>query len=476
MSTAILEEIRAGSYGRISKARGNADDPETTAGVRRQHEDNCALAASKTPAWPIVKEYTDNDITASGKAKRPAFEDLLHDLDTGVINRLVVWHLDRLLRIRGDLDRLAKVCKRRKVEIITVRAGDIDLKTATGRLIVGVLTEIGEYELGHGAERLVAKHEQLAREGKPNGGPRPFGFEPDRVTIRESEAVLIREAAKRVLEGESLRSIAEDWQRRGVPTTGRGDKASRWSHGRIRQILLQARIAGQREAFTPDEKGRKPRMGTIVSPAIWDAIVEVETSTRLRELLADPKRRSNPGVTHSQQLLTGLLYCGACGHRMWSAGQGLMRCEGSPEPGCGKITIRTPRLEERVVGAVLERLDSGGLEEILREGDDSAMLAELSEVQRQEEVLATRWADRELSDAVWRVANGRLSRRRVSLTDQIERARRTRGLAALPNPLTPAWATMTVPQRRTTIALVISKIDIRPAAEGGDRVQVAWKY
>ena len=53
--------------------------------------------------------------------------------------------------------------------------------------------------------------------GAPHGGgTRPFGFEDDRVTIRESEAVLIREAATRVLTGETLYAIRKDWIERGV--------------------------------------------------------------------------------------------------------------------------------------------------------------------------------------------------------------------------------------------------------------------
>jgi site-specific DNA recombinase len=61
--------------------------------------------------------------------------------------------------------------------------------------------------------------EDMARNGQgKGGGSRPFGYDKDRVTIRESEAELIREAATRVLAGEGLRSVVKDFERRGIRT------------------------------------------------------------------------------------------------------------------------------------------------------------------------------------------------------------------------------------------------------------------
>ncbi len=47
------------------------------------------------------------------------------------------------------------------------------------------------------------------------GGTRPFGFEADFVTVRESEAEVIRELAERLIGGETLRSLCKDLNERG---------------------------------------------------------------------------------------------------------------------------------------------------------------------------------------------------------------------------------------------------------------------
>ena len=53
--------------------------------------------------------------------------------------------------------------------------------------------------------------------GRPSGGWRPFGYEGDGKvrSIRESEAELVREAAQRVLSGDTTYTVAKDWNRRG---------------------------------------------------------------------------------------------------------------------------------------------------------------------------------------------------------------------------------------------------------------------
>jgi hypothetical protein len=73
---------------------------------------------------------------------------------------------------------------------------------------------------------------------RTGGGSRPFGYKIVRHDLGEggkrrwrivgeelepAEAELIEEAAIRVLKGESLRSIAMDWNERGVKTVGGGN-------------------------------------------------------------------------------------------------------------------------------------------------------------------------------------------------------------------------------------------------------------
>ena len=60
---------------------------------------------------------------------------------------------------------------------------------------------------------------QAAEAGKPHqGGPRAYGYAPDRITIIDAEAEVIRECAKRVLAGETLSRVANDLNGRKIVT------------------------------------------------------------------------------------------------------------------------------------------------------------------------------------------------------------------------------------------------------------------
>lgn len=48
---------------------------------------------------------------------------------------------------------------------------------------------------------------QNAEQGLPHGSARPFGYEPDKITLRETEAKVVREMVDRYLAGASIRSL-----------------------------------------------------------------------------------------------------------------------------------------------------------------------------------------------------------------------------------------------------------------------------
>ncbi|GGN98144.1 recombinase family protein [Microbispora bryophytorum] len=85
------------------------------------------------------------------------------------------------------------------------------------------------------------------------GGMRPYGNAEDRITVIAEEADVIREAARRVLAGESLASVCKDFQRRDVKTpSGR-----HWVPTTLRRLLASARISGRREHTSSKTPSRR---------------------------------------------------------------------------------------------------------------------------------------------------------------------------------------------------------------------------
>ena len=81
-------------------------------GIGRQRKDGEALAGRL--GWPIVQEYSDNDLSASRYSHKPrqGYARMLQDLQEGAINAVVVYDQDRLVRQPKELEELLEVCDR----------------------------------------------------------------------------------------------------------------------------------------------------------------------------------------------------------------------------------------------------------------------------------------------------------------------------------------------------------------------------
>jgi site-specific DNA recombinase len=126
------------------------------------------------------------------------------------------------------------------------------------------------YESVIRSQRVKDSVERNARAGKrTGGGSRPFGYKIIRHDLGEgarrryriigeeiepAEAEAIKEAATRVMRGESIRSIAFDFNGRGVKPVAGG----RWAGSTLRRVLVSPRIAKLRE-----------HRGEIVGEATW---------------------------------------------------------------------------------------------------------------------------------------------------------------------------------------------------------------
>lgn len=298
---------RAVKYRRISDDREGLELAAT-----RQDEDLDALAEREGVV--IVGDYLDNDISASTKSRklRPAYSRMLADAKAGKFEYILAYTSSRLTRRIRENEDLIELGEHYGIKFKFVRSPDYDLYDTDGRVIARILASINAGESERISERVQRKHRQLAQQGKDNGGgTRPFGYEKDRKTVREPEAKLIRDATRRILEGDaSLSGLVSEWNEKDIPTV----TGARWSKVTLRRMLMSARISGRRE-----------HNGAITNnKAQWGSIISHEDSDRLRELLRDPARRTNHTDGARRYLLSGFLFCGVpgCGLRMISRPQG----------------------------------------------------------------------------------------------------------------------------------------------------------
>lgn len=461
---------RAAIYARISN-----DAEGTGAGVARQLEDCRKLAASL--GWQVGGEYVDNDISAYSGKRRPEYQRMMADLADGLVDGVLVYHLDRLTRRPIELEHFLEVVDAAKVRHVRFVTGDADVSTGDGLLVARIMAAVAANESASKSRRVARKHQQNAAEGKPHRGAiRPFGYESDFVTVRESEADVYRQVVARFLAGESTRSLASWLTEQQVPTvTGSG-----WTTSTLKGMLTNARYAGMRV-----------HQGQAVAPGQWEPII---TEDEHRRVLAKYAERKNSGRRSPQRyLLSGMLRCGKCGNRLLSSARQTSRryvCLSGPDHGgCGGITITADPLERLIADYVLFRLDTTELADTLA-GRSSAdertqeLTRALDADQEQLEELAEAYAAKTITMREWMIAKKPIQQRLDSLQRQLGQITRTSALTGLVGngqELGRSWSGLNLSRQHAIVAALVDHIVIRPGSPGARaldpaRVDVVWRH
>jgi len=127
--------------------------------------------------------------------ERPGFSRLLDRLEDGDV--LIVTKLDRLGRnamdVRATVDHLASI----GVRVHCMALGGVDLTSAAGKMTMGVLGAVAEFERDLLIERTQAGLARARAEGKTMGRPRALSDQQrdavlDRLTAGESVAAIAR--------------------------------------------------------------------------------------------------------------------------------------------------------------------------------------------------------------------------------------------------------------------------------------------
>lgn len=496
-------------YLRLSVDREGKDSME------RQERDLRAWAAREN----LTVRHVWRDAGKSGYragVQRPDFDAAVKAVKGGEVGTLAVWKLDRLSR-RGAgqvglvLDDVEAVGGR-----LFFLKDSLDSTVPGHRMVIVVVSEQARAESANTAIRVRAKKEEQRKAGQYLGGSRPFGYivtDERKLRRHAEEAPLIRELVDRTLRGETLLTVARDWNVRGIPTR-RG--ATHWRSSTLSAVLRSPALSGLVPDHTEKTAGyqgldihpwRHPDTGETVSlmAAGEAAIVSEAERQRLLTVLDGRLRRYGRGLRSGRQpsalLSGGLVHCATCGRTAVSFGYSY-RCRRRDFVGddCAHpLSVQTRTLEPAVMRAWSQGLAA-------MEPDDPRLrivadrwLAEANPVPiRERERLAV-----ERDEVAARVdaadtdhyVRGTLSAdRHARITSALEaRIRRIdEDLAALPRPEAdfaplldperslPAITAAEVPEARRLLRLAITRVDVTPAPKAGarfvapERMRLTW--
>lgn len=467
----MTTQAPAAIYARISR-----DDRGDEAGVGRQKLDCTALAEQL--GYTVGHIFEDNDTGAStrSRASRPAYADMLNRARAGEFSAILAYSNSRLTRRPREFEDLLDLVQDHGVQIHTVTSGTVDLSTADGRMMARVLANFDAGEADRTGERVQRAALERARQGKSHG-PTAYGWTRDAEGAEHlvpEQADVIREAAQRVIAGESLRAIVRDLIDRDVPTP----KGGKWNGTVLRQLLLRERNAGKRV-----------HRGEVIGPGSWPPILTDAQQVQVTAILRDPARRTSRGTVLSN-MLSGIMLCGVCGEpcRTLTGARYTKRdgTEGRRPTAYGcSACFKTRRIAHKVDAVVeaivLARLNMPDAPALLA-GDPAGA----KEAREERDTLRARLDGAADEYAEGRITASQLSRITAKLTKSIAAAeeRLTRsgispdlGFMATEDPAD-AWERATVEQRRELIDLLMI-VTLLPTGAGGgfdpESVGVEWK-
>jgi len=474
---------RAVVYARISH-----DDAEDQHGVNNQEKEAVKYATDR--GWPIVRRFVDNDISASNGKFREQYEALMAAAARREFDAIVVFHTSRLWRNRKERAHAIDVLKDAAVSVVAVKGPSLDMSTAYGRGMAGLLGEFDSMEVEVKAERQKLANQSAAKNGhRWVTCHRPFGYRvemvPDRTrrsgyrrvfVIEPAEADAIRWAAGALLGGSTVASVVREWEARGLkPVQG----AEHWRSSSVRKILGNPRLAGLAwylgEAVTLDD-GAEPDWPAILDESVWRAV---------HQLLDDPARKPPRGV---RTLLGGLARC-RCGNIALATGNGsgqhIYRC--SPPTRDGKegphATVRLEPADEFVETAILARLARPDIADLLQPPahvDAVALRAEATAIRQNLDALAadaiTAGYTRSMLTAATQRAKSRLDEIAAELAQSAEASVLAPFVAG--QKAAEVWAGLELARKRAVIG-TLCKIKLKRAERRGgpfdsEQVVINW--
>lgn len=254
------------------------------------------------------------------RVRRPGWDTLMDRLESGATGGVVVFDLSRFSRRPIDGERLIKAAEKGLVVLDTEDA--YDLTAPNGKKAFRDHLNAAAYYSDRLSTVTRRGKRDKALSGEPNATrQRAFGFEPDAVTVRESEAAVIRELVTRLLDGAKWDHLAVELNERGILTAaapcdrhkaprkgrcswcGRRDAAGigdgLWTPTSLRNMLKRSRNAGY-----------VTYKGEDVARLSGDPILDGETWQRFSTWLAG-RRRGRPNS--EVYLCSGVALCGLCG-------------------------------------------------------------------------------------------------------------------------------------------------------------------
>jgi DNA invertase Pin-like site-specific DNA recombinase len=292
MKKPIVRKLRCAIYTRKSSEEGLEMEFNSLDAQRESGE--AYVTSQKAEGWLPVPDRYDDGGFSGGNLDRPALQRLLIDIESGKIDIVVVYKIDRLSRALLDFAKLVEVFDRHEVRFVSVTQ-PFNTTTSMGRLTLNVLLSFAQFEREVIGDRIRDKVAASRRKGMWMGGWTPLGYDvKDRkLEVNKQEAAAVRMIFERFTKVGSATVLVR--QLRAEEVTGKNGRLV--DKGYLYQLLKNRVYIGEAvhkgDSYPGEHKAIVPRQ-------LWDKV-----HATLNE---NARKRSARARAQTPALLKGIIF------------------------------------------------------------------------------------------------------------------------------------------------------------------------
>lgn len=286
------KKVRCAIYTRKSSEEGLEQNFNSLDAQREACE--AYIKSQMHEGWFLLdKQYNDGGFSG-GTMERPAFKELLKDIENDKIDIVVVYKVDRLTRSLMDFSKIIDVFDRHETSFVSITQ-QFNTTTSMGRLTLNILLSFAQFEREVTGERIRDKIAASKKKGMWMGGKVPLGYskENKKLVIYNEDAQKVQTLFEKYLELKSVPKLMQYLKENEIKT--KTDKY--FSKGQLYHLLANKIYIGK---ITHKDK---------IYDGEHEAIICDEIFEKVQKLLYENKIDKTCGVKcSSNSLLAGLIY------------------------------------------------------------------------------------------------------------------------------------------------------------------------
>lgn len=335
-TTSLQEEKITALYERLSRDDDLTGDSNSIANQKIQLEEY-----ARQKGYGNCVHYTD-DGYSGGNFDRPAWKQMLHDIEAGKVATVLVKDMSRVGRDYLQTGIYTEVYFRKyHIHFIAIM-NNVDSDNPMSAEFIPMVNMMNEWYLKDLSRKQKAAIQVKGKSGKPTTNSAIYGYKKDpndkhKWLIDEEAAAVVRKIFRLTIEGhgpyeiarmlyaEQIETPAVYFAKRGIGVWKSKEEFPspyNWSGFVVGQILAKPEYMGDTVNFRSHKESYKDKTSVPNPEEEWmifrdthEAIVDRETWNLAQQLRKTPRRHDNFKEANP---LTGLLFCADCGAKMYN--------------------------------------------------------------------------------------------------------------------------------------------------------------